>query len=114
MEGTPSEGGLETEGAPARLMWSKSHVIKINVQNNHCTQYLMPANKNKSHSRTSGPWDLVPSGYRDLGTLSLQAIEGPKVPIAARDKVPWSQEPEGTRSQGPDSLKGQGPKVPIT
>ena len=119
---------------------------------NHCTQYLMPANKNKSRSRTSGPWDLVPSGYRDPGTLSLQVIgtlgpcpfrlsgpwdlvpsgswdhicpfrllgpcpkslkgQGPKVPIAARDKVPWSQEPEGTRSQGPDNLKGQGPRVP--
>ena len=93
MEGTPSEGGLETEGAPARLMWSKSYVIKINVQNNHCTQYLMPANKpvvglrdpgtlslqvigtlGPCPFRLSGPWDLVPSGSWDHGTLSLAAI----------------------------------------
>ena len=54
----------------------------------------MPANKNKSRSRTSGPWDLVPSGYWDLGTLSLQAI--------------------GTLGHGPNSLKGQEHMPPHT
>ena len=63
--------------------------------------------------RSPGPWDLVPWGYRDIGTLSLEAI-GTLGPCPLKLLGPWHLWGYWDLGTCPNSLKGQGPKVPGT
>ena len=53
---------------------------------------MVPGTLGHGPLRLSGPWDLVPSGYWDHGTLSLEAI-GTLGPCPLRLSGPWDMVP---------------------